>query len=247
MSRDLRCADDPISREYDWEGFHHLHTIARSFYSGAALGEGVGGTLLVLPAKTEDDADRFDYADLYATQVALLRMDDVALLAVFNDSGACHDYLMRILDGVTGPLLLPQLRELMVEAALSNSHLASPPRYRAKLDLRGQTNQVVVKLPRRWKFKQFDPSVRGRLMVHAFDDLIRGRNISGGEDERELRQDLYAGRTTFLFDKAGKFIDKSREQPRERVGGEELGTYRSQVHILLPRRVEVRDSQAAST
>jgi hypothetical protein len=48
-------------------------------------------------------------------------------------------------------------------------------------------------------------------MVHAFDDLIRGRNISGGADERQVRQDLYAGRTTFLFDKAGKFINKSHE------------------------------------
>jgi hypothetical protein len=211
MSRDLRCANDPISKEYDWEGFHHLYTVARSFYSGVEIGEGVGGTLLVLPAKTEDDADRFDYADLYATQVALLRMDDVALLAIFNDSGACHDYLTRSLDGVTGPLLLPQLRELMVEAALCNSHLASPPRYRLKLDLEGQTHQVVAKLPRRWKFEQFDLAVRGRLMAHAFDDLIRGRNISGGEDEQEVRQDLCAGRTTFLFAQSGRFINKSRE------------------------------------
>lgn len=211
MSRDLRCADDPISKEYDWESFHHLYTVARSFYSGAAIGEGVGGTLIVLPARIEDDADRFDYADLYSTQVALLRMDDVALLAVFNDSGACHDYLMRILAGVTGSLLLPQLRELMVEAAFCNSHLASPPRYRLKLDLEGQTHQVVAKLPRRWKFEQFDLTLKGQLMVHAFEDLIRGRNISGGEDDHEVRQALSAGRTTFLFDKAGRFINKSRE------------------------------------
>jgi hypothetical protein len=46
-------------------------------------------------------------------------------------------------------------------------------------------------------------------MERVFDDLVRGRNIRGGEDEDQLRLDIRQGRTTFLFDKQGKFITKS--------------------------------------
>ena len=46
-------------------------------------------------------------------------------------------------------------------------------------------------------------------MEYVFDDLIRGRNIRGGEDEDQLRTEIREGRTTFLFGKDGKFITKS--------------------------------------
>lgn len=209
MLRDRRRGSDPISSRYDWESLHHLHTVVRSLYSGAEVSAEVRGTLVVLPAKAEDDSDRFAYVDLYATQVALLRMDDFALLTVFNDGGACSKRLMRVLRGATGPFLPPQLREVLVEAAVCNWRLKSRPQFRSQLDVDRQINQVVAKLPNRWRFNRFDSAVRGRLMEYVFDDLIRGRNIRGSEDEDQLRQEIREGRTTFLFDKDGKFITKS--------------------------------------
>ncbi len=209
MVRDRRRGNDPISSQYDWESLHHLHTVVRSFYSGTSVSAEVLGTLMILPAKAEDDEDRFEYADLYATQVALLRMDDFALLAVFNDSGACRNRLRRILRGATGPFLMPQLRELLVEAALANWQLKSRPQFRSQLDVERQTNQVATKLPSRWRFNRCDLALRGRLMERVFEDLIRGRNIRGGEDEDQLRREMREGRTTFLFDNDGRFITQS--------------------------------------
>ena len=48
FERDQRVASQTIGEFYDWEGLHHVHCLARSIHTGATLGAGVVGSMLVL-------------------------------------------------------------------------------------------------------------------------------------------------------------------------------------------------------
>lgn len=45
---DKRQGAEKISELYDWEEMHHIHCIARSFYTGAQLDPTVFGSVLML-------------------------------------------------------------------------------------------------------------------------------------------------------------------------------------------------------
>ncbi|MGH6989586.1 MAG: hypothetical protein ACREFD_00685 [Stellaceae bacterium] len=49
FNRDQRKPDDPISALYTWETLHHIHTVARCFYTGCRISANVFGSFLALP------------------------------------------------------------------------------------------------------------------------------------------------------------------------------------------------------
>jgi hypothetical protein len=136
--------------------------------------------------------------------VALIRCNDVALLAVFNDSTAVTPHLLRILKNVTGPLSEVQLREVMVEAASCNLHLKNRPEYASLTDLRDRRIKIVANLPERPEFWPVDFRIRGKLMNAALRSLFRMPSVQDRPmiDWKSVR----AGRHTFLFDANGEFI-----------------------------------------
>jgi hypothetical protein len=88
LHRDLRKPSRPISSLYVWEDLHHIHTVARCFYTKSKLQRSVIGSFLMVPVREESPAGKFDFVDLHFAQTMLLRLGDFAFIAVFNDSGA---------------------------------------------------------------------------------------------------------------------------------------------------------------
>lgn len=87
LNLDKRLGTERIADGYEWEKLHHVHSVVRCFFTGCFVEREAVGSFLSLPVRTEVSADQFDFADLYYEQTMLLRMGDLALLTVFDDSG----------------------------------------------------------------------------------------------------------------------------------------------------------------
>jgi hypothetical protein len=106
---------------------HHIHCIARSFYTGAELDPTVLGSLLILPAKTGTAFGDFDYRDMHHGRTVLLRLGKIGIVSVLNDSCAAWNVLKGLLEKLNGPLSPSQFKELMAHMAFINLRLKERP------------------------------------------------------------------------------------------------------------------------
>ena len=201
---DRRKGNAMISDEYEWGHLHHIHSIVRCFYTECEVHREAVGSCLCLPVRGQIATERFDFGDLYLAQTMLLRLDDVALLAVFNDSGGAMAYFWQRLQRITGPVSDLQLREIMAELAFLNLHLKERPTFRTECDLAAQECRIVGERPE-LGLNELDPRLRGVLLSHAVRDALPYLHFNGRTQE-EVQEALVNGTLTFLFDDDGRFI-----------------------------------------
>lgn len=204
--RDLRQPDDRIGDLHSWEELHHLHTVARCFYTpDCIVRAGVTGSLLVMSAKQQPGVEPFDFADLSAAQTLLLRVDDVAFLAVFNDSCGAMQGLMPKLERITGSVHELQLRELMAELAFVNAHLEHRPTFHTRIDGGTGEHSIEVTRPPQFSLKPMDKALRGALLHQAVRHAVGKLQVPGFTDE-QITSGIISGDWTFLFDDDRNFI-----------------------------------------
>lgn len=131
---DRRSGDhSTICDVYEWHDLHHVHCVARSHYTGIAFDVPDIGTLMVLPAATASGTPMFDYADVYLGRAVMIRIGEVAMLAVMNDSSIVLDSFPRaqqvLKDRRTKPLEPLQLRELYAGLVWRNLCLQTRPNF----------------------------------------------------------------------------------------------------------------------
>lgn len=207
--RDLRKASEPISEMYEWGHLHHLHSIARSFYINAEISPDVLGSFLVIPVRSEiPEEDAFDYGDLYAAQTMLLKMNDIGIVTVFNDSCGAINRLEHTLSRIRGAVSSMQLRELMTELACINLHIKQRPVFRTQTYDYISRPQIVADVPDKVELNEFRPALRGQLMRHVLGKRI-DRIEPAGITKEEFIAGIESGHWTFLFDKDGEFIKKT--------------------------------------
>lgn len=204
--QDRREGDEPISDIYDWEHLHHLHTVVRCFYTGAKINPAVMGSFVVLPAKRGDMEEGFDFADLYLAQSLLLRLDNIAFLIVFNDSGASFNGIVQAVKRITGPVSGIQLRELLARLASFNIRLKSRPVYSSNVNLEEHTHTIDVELAERPEFTENGGEIFGRLMQSLLSHVLAQLEFAGGEDRDSVIQHMEEGNWTFLFNDEGEFL-----------------------------------------
>lgn len=204
--RDRRQPDDRIGELHTWEELHHLHTLARCFYTKCTIAKEALGSLLIMSAKRRPSVETFDFADLSEAQTLLLRLDDVAFLAVFNDSCGAMQGLMPKLDRISGAVHELQLRELMAELALVNLHLEHRPTFHTRVDGRTGEHSIEANRPPQFALKPMDKTLRGRLLYQAVRHVIGKLQVPGFTDE-QISARIVSGDWTFLFDNEGQFID----------------------------------------
>lgn len=205
--QDHRNGNERIADIYEWEHLHHIHSLVRCFYTGCFVEAEAIGSFLGIPVKAQATSEKFDYADLYQAQTMLLRLDDVAFLAVFNDSGGAMSYFWQKLEKITGPVSELQLREIMVELAYLNLHLKERPTFQVEYDIMNKTCRIVGKRPK-LDLIDMDRSIRGALLHHMIRHALPNIVIAG-HTEREMVEAIKAGSFTFLFNDDGKFIEES--------------------------------------
>ena len=163
------------------------------------------GSLLVMSVTQRPGVEPFDFADLSAAQTLLLRVDGVAFLAVFNDSGGAMQGLMPKLDRITGAVHELQLRELLAELAFVNLQIEHRPTFHTLVDGRSGEQFIEATRPPQSSLIPMDKALRGRLLHQAVRHTIGRLHVPGFTDEQILAG-ITSGDWTFLFDDDGNFI-----------------------------------------
>jgi hypothetical protein len=202
---DSRKGSARIADEYDWELLHHIHCVARCFFTGCEVEREAVGSCLSIPVAGQMPTERFDFADLYLAQTMLLRLGSVGLLVVFNDSGGAMSYFWQRLQRITGPVSELQLREIMVELAFLNLHLKERPVFRTECDIANERCRIIGERLG-LDLQELNPKLRGALLHEAVRHQLPRLRFPGRSEE-EVLDALEAGTLTFLFDDNGRFVD----------------------------------------
>ena len=209
---DRRKRDDRIASAYDWGLMHHIHALARARQVGATIADDVFGTLAVLPAKVDDHLFEFDYRDVYEANTVLLRVGDVAFVAVLDDSCACAHFFSDHFNRITGPLSPLQLREVLSHLTLLNAKLKYRPKYTTKLDRADGSMQIVAKLPESMELEDHTPEEIGEILYANVAEYVERMQTP---DENFTEENVRRGMYHFLFDENGKFITNSMDRITE--------------------------------
>lgn len=204
---DHRKGDLKIAELHSWEDLHHLHCVARSFYSGAKMDPEVLGSLVVLPAKVKPHFEGFDFIDLSVAQTMLLAIDDIAILAVFNDSKSALSIASEVdLSRIGGPLSPIQLRELAARFAAINLQVEPRARFASAFDALSGEYRITAERLDQVHCPSWDNELFGRIMYALTKDFLKG--IYNGD---EIGESVKSGLYTFLTTPDGTFDFDSME------------------------------------
>ncbi len=207
MHRDQRLGDATIAQTfyYDWTDLHHLHSLVRCFVTNATVEREAVGSFLTLPVNTKDTDDKFDLVNLTVGQSMLLRLGNISLYAVFDDSGAAMVTCNPRLEKITGPVNTLQMREVISDFACANIHLKDRPTFMTQFSLDQKFSRIVANRPPAVLLHELDKSVRGRLLFLAVDHALDNIRVEG-LSQPEIADAIKGGDFTFLFNKDGSFI-----------------------------------------
>lgn len=206
LHKDSRQGNGMISDFYTWERLHHIHCIARSFYTGCKLDFKVMGSFLLLPAKIEDYYDKFDYTDLYDSKAVLLRLDDIGFITILNDSrfsSYCFQNYLELISGALSPI---QLREILAHLAFINLNLKERPTFYSKTDFQREHYEILANVPEQIAINNYDRGDFGAIL----DYCTKGYLDQDANPEIEfIKQQVKQGKYTFLVDEKNSFISDS--------------------------------------
>lgn len=205
LNQDKRTEDNKrkISDLYHYGEFHHLHCIARAPYTEACLDQTAFGSFLVLPAKVNDKLyESFDFADVTSARSVLLRIGDVAIISVLDDSCAVLSKLWKYLERITGPLSPIQLREILAHFSYVSQTLKERPQNQSFID--DKDDYVIFSThPSEVEIDDYEPRKFGALLHSLCLQFVTPH------EKDKYGEAMKNGRCSFLYDENGKFIKDS--------------------------------------
>jgi hypothetical protein len=205
LERDLRKEDLRVGEIYSWEELHHIHCISRSFYSGAVIEPTAAGSILVLPAKVRRHIETFDFLDLHFPQTILLRIDDIAVLAVMNDRCAGLTVWEDRIRKISAPLSPLQLREFAALFAYTNVKLSPRPSFFSQFDILNENYRIGGNKPAAISLPPFSNEEYGRVLYHLCKDFLVPHA------SQEVVDQVKSGKWTFLTTSVGEFAHENME------------------------------------
>jgi len=203
---DTRKGNEKLSDFFSWEELHHIHCVARSFYTGTELDNKVFGSFFYFPVKDVVDTEAFDYRDLTIHQTILLRLGNVAFIAVLNDACAAWTVFQDFLPKFTGPLSILQLREVMARVASINSRLRERPSFHTDFSPTKGVGRIQATYTQQVELMDSDPTTYGKILHSSTEDIIPFRE----PEFKQLSDDIKTGYYTFLFDNDGNFLRNAK-------------------------------------
>lgn len=202
---DARKGKEKIADLHAWEDLHHVHCLVRCFYNETYVEREAVGSFLTVPVRSEPPGVRFDFADLSEAQTIMLRLDDFAVFAVFNDSGGAMNWFHQKYERITGPVSALQAREIMADLAFLNLHLEPRPDFHTETNLAAETARIVATRSPTPEMRDLDYGIRGALLDMAIGHAIPNIRVPGQTAE-EISAAIKMGNFTCLFDIDGKFL-----------------------------------------
>jgi hypothetical protein len=199
---DRREPDYKIADLFEWESLHHIHCVARSFYNQCFITGEVLGSLLILPSIEIDSPGNFDYGDMYGGKALFIRMNDITLICILNDSCAALNSFQSEFEKISGPLSPLQIREIFARLVYVNMNLKERPTYYSEFN---DKNECFIKAKLPNKIELLEP------LQYKFGDIFsfmcsRIIEESSFEDKEYVAQKIIEGVWTFLFNEKGEFI-----------------------------------------
>jgi len=212
LHQDQRKEDGQISDPYQWEELHHIHCIARSFYTNANIEAIALGSFVLLPARVEDFFVQFDYADMYYSQSVLLRLDDICFVTVLDDYCAAFSVYKRQLEKIKESLSPLQLQEIFVHLSYINLLLENRPTFSSRIDCEKGCYSILGEHPDEWKLGEHKFEVFGEML---YKHTQRTLNQLKNEDKLKIdnidliQEKIKKGEWSFLFNNDGEFMGDS--------------------------------------
>jgi hypothetical protein len=195
LNLDQRRGTEKIGDSYAWEELHHLHCIARSFYTQCELDPCVHGSVFILPAEMKSGADNFDFCDLYASQTMLLRLGDTAFISVLNDSCAAVNVLSEKLNNRPAPFSPMQLREIMAHCAFVNLNLKERPVFVSEFKPKEKRYVITAREPEQLSLGECMRSQFGEILYPLLEDYLS--SIASSE-RQDIAEAVKQGRFSFF-------------------------------------------------
>jgi hypothetical protein len=205
---DRRKGEEKISSDYDWRLLHHIHCMVRAIQNGVSISNECLGTIMVLPAKKAEHIEKSDYRDVYAANTILLKVDDIAFLAVLDDSCAAMNFFSEHLKRIKGPLSPLQLREVLSHLTLLNLKLKRRPSYHTSFDATSGEIFIDAELPERMELEEHSREELGEILYSNVSDYV---NKLPTPDKNFTKENVVRGAYHFLFDEKGDFMFNSMD------------------------------------
>ena len=209
---DRRKGDEKISELHDWGELHHIHCMARSFYTGCEMKTEAMGSLLVIPAKVRSHFESFDYVDLSFAKTMLLRIDETAVIVVLDDSQGVLSIYFDELSKIRGPLSPLQARELAAHFASMNIHMAERTVFSSEFDVLSEECTILGRRPKQLALSDWNSEIRGQIMHRICEEMLI---VFPNKDE--ISEQIKTGQVTFLVDANGEFVSNSMELDESRL------------------------------
>jgi hypothetical protein len=203
-------SDKKIGDDYDWEGLHHIHCIARSIYTNVSIENSVYGSMFIFPCSELCEGEMYDYIDLYGTGTVLIRLGDFFIICVLNDSKMVSHLVQNRTKRITGKLNIIQMRELYARVTYENLRIIDKPKYftaaRFEEDyivINAIINKPIAISPHNEPF--FGALMYELVKSHMFNPETPELKMIMQEQVRAVKN----GQWTYLFDSEGKFLSDS--------------------------------------
>jgi hypothetical protein len=197
---DQRNTSVQIGDLYDWDGFHHIHSVARAPHSGAIVEPSVPGTTCFF--EMADSPDCFDFGSLTFFSTLFLRIGNLGIATVLNDCGFVGGLMREYLSHITGPISSIQLREIAARFAYGNTLLVGRPTFWSDLEPGGRLT-IRSSPPTSDGIHDVNQADLGKLIAYACAPLLRQSSIP--DVEKHIEQ-LTRGEIQFLYHDDGTFI-----------------------------------------
>ena len=205
INPDTRVESEKLGELYDWDGLHHIHSVARSPQSRAIIDSSVLGTTLVFPM--QDSKEPFDFGNLSDYSTIVLRVGSVGIACVLNDCRGVEHLVREYFSGITGPLSSIQLREVAARLAYGNTLMAHRPKFWSELHRCDLTIRSLPANP--WPIPETDHTELGNILFGACGSLLRNSRTPGVDKKMDQ---LRRGEIQFLYHDDGSFIANSEEE-----------------------------------
>lgn len=196
---DVRSESSRLGEIYDWDGLHHIHSVARAPHSGAEIDNIVLGTIFLAEMKL--DGEPFDFGTFSDYSTIMVRIGRVGIACVLNDCGFVSSMVGRYLAGISGPLSAIQLREVAARLAYGNSLLKNRPLFWTEAD--ADSLRIRARPPASRDLDEVDRSELCQLIAFSCGPLLLRSKTPCAEEK--LGQ-LQRGEIQFLYYADGTFI-----------------------------------------
>ncbi|EHK8987313.1 hypothetical protein ACEUYU_004451 [Vibrio vulnificus] len=203
-------SDKIISDDYDWEGLHHTHCMARSIYTDTKIDRKVYGTMYIYECDSLDHGEAFDYIDLYGTSTVLVRLGGLCLICAIGDSQIVRHLLKSRTDRITGKLNFLQMRELYSRLTYEYLRIIDKPKFFSIGNFEDKFLCIMSSVKQDIRISNHDESLLGSIMYKLVENYIFKPTHPELVEKMNFQVEAVKnGQWTYLFDSEGKFLEDS--------------------------------------